>query len=79
MKMAQYLKIDDSGGKLLAAYCENPSLNPQNHIKLGVPVYICTSSASVVRWGHVGDRRTPQSFWPANLLAMVPNNRDPVL
>lgn len=79
MKMAQYLKIDGSGSKLLAAYHENLSLGPQNHINLGVPVYICASSASVVRWGRVGDRRTPQSFWPANLLATVPNDRDPVL
>ena len=78
MKMAQYLKIDGSG-KLLATYCENLSLSPQNHINLGVPVYIGMSSVSVVRWGRVGDRRTPQSFWPANLLATVPNNRDPVL
>lgn len=29
MKMAQYLKIDGSGGKLLATYCENLSLSPR--------------------------------------------------
>lgn len=40
MKMAQYLKIDGSGGKLLAAYCENLSLSPQNHINLGASVHL---------------------------------------
>lgn len=57
-------------------YCENLSLNPQNYIKLGMGVYIYKSNASVVRWG-IGDR-IPQSFWSANLVYMVPNNRNPI-